>query len=55
MKDWWPNQLNLKILQCRERTASPMGDDFDYASEFESIDLEELKADLFELMTTSQD
>ncbi|MDE2958309.1 MAG: catalase/peroxidase HPI [Bacteroidota bacterium] len=54
-KDWWPNQLNLKVLQRHARTASPMGDDFDYAAEFESIDLDELKADLFELMTTSQD
>ena len=53
--DWWPNQLNLKVLQRHTRTANPMGEDFDYAAEFESIDLEELKADLFELMTTSQD
>ena len=54
-KDWWPNQLNLKPLQRHARSADPMGEDFDYAEEFKSLDLDALKQDLFELMTTSQD
>ena len=54
-KDWWPNQLNLKALQRHSRSADPMGEDFDYAEEFKSLDLDALKKDLFELMTTSQD
>ena len=54
-KDWWPNQLNLKPLGRHARSADPMGEDFDYAKEFESLDLEALRKDLFELMTTSQD
>ena len=54
-KDWWPNQLNLKGLQRHARSADPMGQDFDYAEEFKSLDLAALKKDLFEMMTTSQD
>ena len=54
-KDWWPNQLNLKGLQRHARSQDPMGRDFDYAEEFKSLDLQALKKDLFELMTTSQD
>ena len=54
-KDWWPNQLNLKPLQRHGRSADPMGDDFDYSVEFKSLDLDALKQDLFDLMTTSQD
>ncbi|MDE2763847.1 MAG: catalase/peroxidase HPI [Gemmatimonadota bacterium] len=54
-KDWWPNRLNLKTLQRHARSADPMGEDFNYAEEFKSLDLEALKKDLFELMTTSQD
>ena len=54
-KDWWPNQLNLKGLQRHARSTDPMGQDFDYAEEFKSIDLAALKQDLYELMTTSQD
>ena len=54
-KDWWPNQLNLKGLQRHARSADPMGQDFNYAEEFKSLDLVALKKDLFELMTTSQD
>ncbi len=54
-KDWWPNQLNLKPLGRHARSADPMGEDFDYAEEFKSLDLEALRKDLFELMTTSQD
>ena len=54
-KDWWPNQLDLKALKRHARSADPMGEDFDYAEEFKSLDLDALKQDLFELMTTSQD
>ncbi|MYH51165.1 MAG: catalase/peroxidase HPI [Gammaproteobacteria bacterium] len=54
-KDWWPNQLNLKPLSRHARSTDPMGEDFDYAEEFKSLDLEALRKDLFELMTTSQD
>ncbi|MDE0075043.1 MAG: catalase/peroxidase HPI [Gammaproteobacteria bacterium] len=54
-KDWWPNQLNLKPLQRHARSTDPMGEAFDYAEEFKSLDLEALRKDLFELMTTSQD
>lgn len=53
--DWWPNQLNLKILHQNAPCTSPMGDDFDYAEEFAKIDLDELKKDLIDVMTTSQD
>ncbi len=54
-KDWWPNRLNLKVLRRHARARDPMGEDFDYAEEFASLDLEALRKDLFELMTTSQD
>ena len=54
-QDWWPNQLNLKILRRHHRSPDPPGDDFDYAEEFKSLDLDALKKDLDELMTTSQD
>ena len=53
--DWWPNQLNLKLLQINAPSASPMGPDFDYAKEFEKLDLAAVKADLTALMTDSQD
>ena len=54
-KDWWPNQLDLKALHRHSRSPDPMGDDFNYAEEFKSLDLDALKQDLYELMTTSQD
>ena len=54
-KDWWPNQLNLKALQRHARSTDPMDEDFDYAEEFRSLDLDALKKDLFDLMTASQD
>ena len=54
-KDWWPNQLNLKPLARHARSTDPMGEGFDYAEEFKSLDLEALRKDLFKLMTTSQD
>ncbi len=54
-QDWWPNQLNLKILRKNPALANPMDADFDYASEFESVDLAALRADIDAVMTTSQD
>jgi catalase-peroxidase len=54
-KDWWPNQLNLKILHQNSPLGDPMGGDFDYAEAFKSLDLDALKADLADLMTDSQD
>ena len=54
-QQWWPNQLNLKILNQNSPQVDPMGADFDYAKEFKSLDLKALKADLTELMTSSQD
>ncbi|MCT7586109.1 catalase/peroxidase HPI [Aliarcobacter butzleri] len=54
-KDWWPNQLNLKILSQHSNKVNPLGNDFDYAKEFEKLDYYALKADLIALMTDSQD
>ncbi len=54
-RDWWPNQLNLKILSQNLPGSNPLGPDFDYAAAFKTLDLEALKADLFALMTDSQD
>ena len=54
-QDWWPNQLNLSILHQNSPASTPMGETFDYAAEFEKLDLEELKQNLFALMTNSQD
>src|ERR1700677_4910011 len=51
---WWPNQLNLKILHRNSPSADPMDEDFDYAEEFKTLDLNELKKDLTSLMTDSQ-
>jgi catalase-peroxidase len=53
--DWWPNQLNLNILHQHSSLSDPMGEDFDYAKEFESLDYDALKKDLTALMTDSQD
>ncbi|MDR6552635.1 catalase/peroxidase HPI [Paenibacillus qinlingensis] len=54
-KNWWPNQLNLNILHQHDRKSNPLGDDFNYAEEFEKLDYPALKQDLRELMTNSQD
>ncbi len=54
-KDWWPNQLNLKILHQNSPKSDPMGPDFNYAEEFKKLDLKALKKDLTALMTDSQD
>ncbi len=54
-RDWWPNQLNLKLLHQHSQMSNPMGEAFNYAEEFKKIDLEALKKDLYALMTDSQD
>ena len=54
-KDWWPNQLNLKILHQNSSLSNPMGVEFNYSEEFKKLDLEEIKKDLYTLMTDSQD
>ncbi len=53
-QDWWPNQLNLQVLHQHSPRATPMSAAFDYATEFASLDVEALKRDVFEVMTTSQ-
>jgi catalase-peroxidase len=53
--DWWPDQLNLNILHQHSSLGNPMGEDFNYAEEFKSLDLEALKKDLYALMTDSQE
>ena len=53
--DWWPNQLNLEILDENARELGPMAADFDYAEEFEKLDLDEVKADIEAVMTDSKD
>ena len=53
--DWWPNQLNLKILHQNTPQSNPMGDTFNYAEAFKSLDLDALKKDLYALMTDSQE
>ena len=52
---WWPNRLSLDPLRTTDAASNPLGDDFDYAEAFESLDLDAVKADLVDLMTTSQD
>ncbi|SDX50365.1 catalase/peroxidase HPI [Roseicitreum antarcticum] len=54
-RDWFPNQLNLKILHQNAPAGNPLGEDFDYAAEFKKLDLAALKQDLYALMTDSQD
>jgi catalase-peroxidase len=54
-RDWWPKYLNLSILHQHSPQSNPMGEAFNYAEEFKSLDLAALRADIFELMTTSQD
>ncbi len=55
IKDWWPNQLNLKMLHQNPPMRNPLGEEFNYAEEFKKLDLEALKKDLFALMTDSQE
>ncbi|MFC6287423.1 catalase/peroxidase HPI [Nocardioides sp. GCM10027113] len=54
-RDWWPNQLNLNVLHQNSPRGNPMGEDFDYAEEFEKLDVEELRKDVLALMTDTQD
>jgi catalase-peroxidase len=54
-QDWWPNQLNLQVLHQHSPRSNPMGEDYHYAEEFSSLDVEALKRDVMEVMTTSQD
>ena len=55
IRDWWPNQLNLRILHQHSSKSNPMGEDFNYAEEFKTLDLAAVKKDLYALMTDSQD
>ena len=54
-RDWWPNQVNLKILHQNSPELNPFGEDFDYAAEFNTLDLDEVRNDIYDLMTRSQD
>ncbi|MGH3273685.1 MAG: catalase/peroxidase HPI, partial [Streptosporangiaceae bacterium] len=53
-QNWWPNRLNLKILAKNPAVANPMGAEFDYSKEFNSLDLPTVKRDIEEVLTTSQ-
>ncbi|MGH9230980.1 MAG: catalase/peroxidase HPI [Acidimicrobiales bacterium] len=54
-QDWWPNQLDLQVLRKHVPVPNLMGEDYDYAEEFKTLDVEALKQDVFDVMTTSQD
>ncbi|MFE5620251.1 catalase/peroxidase HPI [Streptomyces sp. NPDC056470] len=54
-RDWWPNQLDLQVLHTHSSQSSPMDGDFDYAKEFATLDVDALKRDVIDVMTTSQD
>src|SRR5260370_7408503 len=54
-QDWWPNRLNLKILAKNPAVANPMGEDFNYAEEFKTLDLAAVKRDIAEVLTDSKD
>jgi len=54
-RDWWPNQLKLNILRQHSSLSNPMGETYNYAAEFKTLDLNAVKKDIFKLMTTSQD
>ena len=55
IQDWWPNQVNLKVLHQHSALSNPMGGEFNYAEEFKKLDLAAVKKDLQALMTGSQD
>jgi catalase-peroxidase len=55
IQDWWPNQLNLKVLHQHSPLANPMGEEFNYAEEFKTLDLKAVKADLLARMTASEE
>src|SRR6201999_4171212 len=54
-RGWWPNRLNLKILAKNPAVANPLGEDFDYAEAFAALDLDAVKRDIADVLTTSQD
>jgi len=54
-KDWWPNQLDLSVLRTQSSKTTPLGSDFDYSQEFKKLDLAELRRDIVNVLTTSQD
>ncbi|HYG92463.1 MAG TPA: catalase/peroxidase HPI [Nocardioides sp.] len=54
-RDWWPNMLDLSVLHVHDQKVNPLGPDFDYRKEFEKLDLDALKRDITEVLTTSQD
>ena len=54
-EEWWPSQLNLKILHQHSKKSNPMGENFNYTNEFKKLDLKSLKKDIYALMTDSQD
>src|SRR5690349_9452994 len=54
-QDWWPNQLDLSVLHANSPQADPMGSDYDYAAEFRTLDLEALRRDVVEVLTTRQE
>jgi catalase-peroxidase len=54
-RDWWPNQLDLSVLHAHSSKGNPLGENFNYAKEFAKLDVEALKQDIIELLTTSQD
>ena len=54
-RDWWPNQPQLDVLHRHSKLSNPMGEDYNYAEEFGSLDVEQLKQDIFDVMTTSQE
>ena len=54
-QDWWPNQLDLSVLHQHSPRGNPLGEDFSYAEAFAQLDVEELKQDIKQVLTTSQD
>src|ERR1051326_2114289 len=54
-RDWWPNQLRLNILRQHSSLSNPMGEEFNYAAEFKSLDLQAVKNDIYNLMMEPQD
>ncbi|TQS41950.1 catalase/peroxidase HPI [Cryptosporangium phraense] len=54
-RDWWPNQLDLSVLHAHSSKGNPLGEDFSYAEEFKKLDVDALKADIVQVLTTSQD
>lgn len=54
-KDWWPNQLDLSVLHAHHPNGNPLGEDFDYAAKFKELDVEAVKADIVDVLRTSQD